>query len=70
MSITSKLTTKKWKIFKSVFSEHRLGLRTVTWHSGERNVQVDRQLFSSAFVDNDRGIDVNSSVVEEFDHCD
>ena len=40
---------------------------TVAWYTREGNIHVDRQLLSPAPVDDDRRVDIDAAVVEEFD---
>jgi hypothetical protein len=45
------------------------GCLTIAWYSWERHIEVHGQLFSPAPVDNYRGVDVDSPIVEKFHDC-
>jgi len=42
---------------------------TIAWYSWERHIEMHGQLFSPAPVDNYRGVDADSPIVEKFHDC-
>ena len=45
------------------------GARTVAWYSWVSHIKMYGQLFAPAAVDDNRGIDVDTPVVEELHYC-